>query len=128
MIIGVALLLMGTKCTQTKLLTQTIEPPVFDIEIINAYLQKNVPGEVTQKPYYEFGFEVKGLDGKTVIDSVFCGVGKALKINTNEKQTLRLSINNKTNYRKAVFFFSQKEHEKTYILNTIKTKETIHLP
>lgn len=123
-----ALLLMSSKCSQTKAVVQ--KTPV--VEIFNAYIQKQVPGQQNQKTYLEFGFEVKGFSNTVVLDSVFCEVGKAIKINSNGKNRLKLFVDNqlidKLKYEKALFYYSQKGNDYQFVLNNIKKKEPVFLP
>ncbi|MDG1476199.1 MAG: hypothetical protein P8Q14_03560 [Vicingaceae bacterium] len=123
-----ALTLMSSKCSQTKAIVQ--ESPQF--EIINAYIQKQVPGQQNQKSYMEFGFEVKGLKGQVVLDSVFCEVGKPIKINADGRSRISLLVEDelidKLKYNKAVFHYTQKGNKYQFVLSNIKKKEPVFLP
>lgn len=123
-----SLILMSSKCTQTKAIFQ--ESPEF--RILNAYSQKLVPGEKNQKPYIEFGFELEGITNKISLDSVFCQVGKSLKITTDGKKRLKLMVNIETidvvKFDKAIFYYTQEDSKYYYVLNNIKIKEEMLLP
>ena len=126
-LIGIVVL-MSSKCAQTKMILQ--ESPEF--RIINAYTQKQVPGEQSQKPYVEFGFELKGMTNKITLDSVFCEVGQPVDIKTDGKSILNLKIDSKLidalKYSTATFYYTKEESKYYYVLNDIKTKEAIFLP
>ena len=123
-----ALILMSSKCAQTKVILQN--SPEF--KIFNAYTQRQVPGERNQKPYIEFGFEVKGITKDITLDSVFCEVGKSINIKLDGKNRLKLLVGDqlvdKLKYAKAIFYYTQKGSKYSYVLNDIKSKETIFLP
>ena len=130
-LLGGVLILMSSKCAQTKsIVKDSSEAATF--KIINAYTQKMVPGERGKKAYIEFGFEVKGLSKKVVLDSVFCEVGQSININADGKNRLKLLIDNQKidqlKYDKAIFFYKEEGTEYQFVLNDIKIKEPIHLP
>lgn len=128
-VIGGALVLMSSSCKEAEAIVKET-PPEF--QIINAYTQKQVPGEENQKPYIEFGFEVKGLINEIVIDSVFCEVGQSIQLKTDGKNRLSLLIESelidKLKYDKAEFYYTQKGNSYQFVLNEIKKKETVFLP
>lgn len=123
-----SLILMSSKCAQTKVVLQ--DSPEFKIS--NAYTQKMVPGEQNQKPYIEFGFEVKGITNGIALDSVFCEVGKLLEIKSDGQKRLKLLVEDqlidKVKYDEAIFYYTQDGSKYSYVLNNIKTKETMFLP
>jgi hypothetical protein len=127
-IFGVWLILMSSKCSQTKVLLQ--DAP--DFKVFNAYTQKQIPGEQTQKTYVEFGFEVKGITDKITLDSVFCEVGKAVEIKTDGKNRLKLLVENQLittgKFNKVIFYYSQHGSKYYYVFTNIKIKEDIYLP
>jgi hypothetical protein len=129
LVIGGALVLMSLSCKEAEAIVKET-PPEF--QIINAYTQKQVPGEQNQKPYIEFGFEVKGLISGTIIDSVFCEVGQSIEIKEDGRNRLKLLIEYKLidelKYDKAFFYHSQKGESNQFELNDIKKKETVFLP
>ena len=123
-----ALTLMSSKCSQTKAIVQ--ESPQF--EIINAYIQKQVPGQQHQKPYMEFGFEVKGLKDQVVLDSIFCEIGKPIKVDTDGRRRISLLVEDELidvfKYEKAILYYTQKGVRHQYQIGTIKKKEEVFLP
>ncbi len=123
-----ALILMSSKCAQTKVIIQ--DSPV--IIITNAYTQKMVPGEQNKNPFIEFGFEVKGLKNILTLDSVFCEVGKSIGIKSDGKNRLKLIVEPQLievlKYSEAIFYYSQKDSKYQLLVNDIIKKETLFLP
>lgn len=123
-----SLILMSSKCAQTKAIIQNVP----ELEIINAYTQKQVPGEQNQKPYIEFGFEVKGLTSNIVLDSIFCEVGQSIEIKVDGKKRIKLQVKDQSidhlKYDKAIIYYTQKGAKYQFVLNNIKKKEEIFLP
>ena len=123
-----SLILMSSRCTQTKAVLKNSS----EFEIINAFTQKMVPGQQNHQPYIEFGFEVKGITNKVILDSVFCEVGKAVAIDTDGRKRLKLTVGeglfDKMKFSKAIFYYTIQGSKNSYILNKIQTKETMFLP
>ena len=123
-----ALILMSSKCVQTKVIIQ--DSPV--IIITNAYTQKMVSGEQNQKAFIEFGFEIKRLKNNLTLDSVFCEVGKSIGTKSDGKNRLKLIVESqlidKLEYNEAIFYYSQKDLKYQLVLNNIIKKETLFLP
>ena len=123
-----SLILMSSKCMQTKAIIQNVP----ELEIINVYTQKQVPGEQNQKAYIEFGFEVKGLTNNLLLDSVFCEVGQSIEIKVDGKKRIKLQIKDPSidtlKYDKAIIYYTQKGTKYQFMLNNIKKKEEIFLP
>lgn len=123
-----SLILMSSKCTQTKEIIQNVS----ELEIINVYTQKQVPGEQNQKAYIEFGFEVKGLTNNLLLDSVFCEVGQSIEIKVDGKKRIKLQIKDPSTdtlkYDKAIIYYTQKGAKHQFMLNNIIKKEEIFLP
>ena len=123
-----SLILMSSKCSNTKVIFQ--DSPEFKVS--NVYTQKLVPGEQNKKPYIEFGFEITEITNKIVLDSVFCGVGKSIKIKTDGKKRLNLFTEDEPidnlKYSKALFYYSKNGSKYFYKIDNIKTRETMFLP
>lgn len=122
-----ALILMSSKCQQTKVIAKA-NSEVDTFEIFNGFTQKMIPGERSKNPYIEFGFEIKGMIGKTILDSVFCEVGQSLAIKSDGEYRIKLVVKDQLKYDKAVFFYTKNDSKYSYILNSIKLKEEVFLP
>ena len=124
--------LISTSCNQAKLTSEEVKVIVPEFKIINAYTQKMIPGQQNQKPYIEFGFEVKGLSNEVKIDSVFCEVGEPIKIEADGKKRLKLLVEpqliDKLKYEEAIFYYTNKGVEYNYKITNITKKEEVFLP
>jgi len=126
--VSIRLILMSSKCAHTDVAFKESLPT---FRVFNAYTQKQVPGEQGKKAYVELGFEVIDLADGVTLDSLFCIVGKSIKIKTEGVNRFKLTEEDKlvdALYRKVIIYYSQKGSQFRYVLNEIEKKETIYLP
>ena len=126
--VSIWLVLLSSKCSRMDVVFQNSLPT---FKIFNVYTQKQIPGEQNKKPYVELGFEVEGLTDGITLDSLFCTVGKSIKIKTDGVNRFKLTEEDKlvdVLYNKAIIYYSQKGSEFRYVLDEIEKKETIYLP